>query len=34
MIASVLVGASQWMIIFPNLLREINKKWGKSKPKL
>jgi hypothetical protein len=33
MIASVLVGASQWMIIFPNLLREVNKKWGKSKPK-
>lgn len=30
MIASVLVGASQWMIVFPNLLKRINKKWKKT----
>lgn len=27
MIASALVGASNWMYIFPNLLKSINKQW-------
>lgn len=31
MIASVLVGADKWMIVFPNLLKEVNKKWSKIK---
>ena len=31
MIASVVAGASNWMFSFPNLLKEINKKWKSQK---